>query len=87
MADQFQRICKLSQDATNELWSVTLRRQYETPGEKKRAVERVIRGALEAALDAPCTVSGHEAEVDVPPIFGYVTDVPRVTPNPYEDAA
>lgn len=43
-------VMKLSQDTTNELWSVTLCREYETPGAKKRAIELNIRAAIEAAL-------------------------------------
>lgn len=70
---------KLSQDATNELWSVVLRRDYETPGAKKRAVERVIRGAIESALGVPSTVDGHEEGID--PLWGQPSPTPK--PNPY----
>lgn len=37
-----EQLDKLAQDVTNELWAVTLRRTYATPGEKKRAIKREI---------------------------------------------
>lgn len=80
----FERICRLSQDATNELWSVTLRREYKTPGEKKRAIERVIRGAIETATGSPSTTSGwSEDDIDgYVPIFG-PGNPPRSKENPF----
>lgn len=58
MITDHDELLKLSQDTTNELWMVTLRRDYNTPGEKKRAIEREIRAALEYALGYKDTTSG-----------------------------
>lgn len=74
-------LMKLSQDTTNEIWSITLRREYETPGARKRAIERNIRAALETALGLPSTIDGHEDGVT--PIGEATDHIPK--PNPYED--
>lgn len=71
---------KLSQDTTNEIWSVILRRQYDTPGDKKRAIERQIRSALETALKLKSTVDGWEDGMQ--PITGRPTA--QILPNPHE---
>jgi len=39
---------KEAQDLTNELWSVWRRREYETPGERKRALKSFILAHLTA---------------------------------------
>jgi len=74
---------KLSQDATNEIWAVTLNRKYRTPGAKKRAIEKEVRGALETALGVPSTTDGW-AKDDLDqwaPIFGGEPKVAKE--NPY----
>ena len=80
---QRDRVFKLAQDTTNELWAVTLRREYATPGEKKRAIEREVRAALENLAGIPSTVDGFPDGVD--PILG--EDAPRPLPNPYANTA
>lgn len=72
---------KLSQDATNEIWSVILRAKHRTPGEKKRAIEREIRATLEHALGLPCTVSGTETGFN-----GLGEPCAKIAPNPYSNA-
>lgn len=84
MKKSFNAICRLSQDTTNELWSFTLRRAYKTPAEKKRAIERVIRGAIEQALGATDSVSGWNKDTidEFVPLFG--RGEPRMAKeNPY----
>lgn len=74
---------KLSQDAANEIWSVILRREYKTPGARKRAIEREIRSALEKALCLPSTTEGFEdglCAMELNP-----TSIPK--PNPYASGA
>lgn len=73
---------KLSQDATNEIWSVILRGDYEKPAARKRAIEREIRATLEAALGLPSTVDGNESGFNI-----YGEPCPKVKPNPYTTGA
>jgi hypothetical protein len=70
---------KLSQDATNELWSVVLRREYPNPGARKRAIEHCIRAAVETAANLPSTVDGYEDGCN--PLFHEPS--PKIVPNPY----
>ncbi len=72
------RVFKLSQDATNEIWSVTMQRNYRTPGDKKRAIELVIRSALEELAGLKSTCDGYEDGVD--PVFGKTTTRPQRNP-------
>jgi hypothetical protein len=37
-----EQLEKLAQDTTNEIWSGTMRREYRTPGERKRAIKQEI---------------------------------------------
>jgi hypothetical protein len=69
---------QLSQDATNEIWSVILRQNFPSPGAKKRAIEREIRCAIETALGIPSTVDGYESGTD--PL--YEEPAPRPVQNP-----
>jgi len=70
---------KLSQNTTNEIWSVILKTPYSTPGAMKRAIEQEIRGAIETVLGLPSTVDGHEDGMD--PLYGELSDTPLS--NPY----
>lgn len=74
-----QEYFKLSQDTTNEIWSVILRNDYLTPADKKRRIEYEIRAAIERALNVECTVSGTEDGVN--PYGGEVGA--KIEPNPY----
>lgn len=71
---------KISQDTTNEIWSVTLRRNYDTPADKKRAIEYEIRSALEKVLNVPSTLDGTESGLNF-----YGEDCKKILDNPYRN--
>lgn len=76
------KLLKLSQNATNEIWSSIMRGTFPTPGAKKRAIEHAIRGAMEELTNLPSTVDGSESG------YNYMNGkCSKILPNPNGDKA